>query len=502
MNSGTSKLLLLVSSAFFARVFLIWIGRPEFVGWFNHTYYYYVETLGLMSNGKLPFPDMPLLFHLYANTARLIGWFGVETKIAIVHSTRFWMCLIPSLIPIPVYLVFKSMYKEESFPKWIWALLFASAFYPLTLVHLPEFLQKNTLGLFLLAVFILQSKTALEGLNLKVMLSLAFTFILILLTHYGSAAVALLYILAFLISLWLHNRKTGALWLILGLLVGFAVSVWAFYTLDYQRFIRISSYMSRIMSNSSLGLLFSADDPDKFSTVFMLIVPLGFVALLYYGYWRSKTWITSENSVFWFGNILFSYFLLLPIYEPLLLARFVNFLSLPMIFIVAYTLQHTIRSVLWKRVLVAFAILGPITMVTGEITSLKLHNRNKEGSYADLLIMKDKMGFGEEDLIITRNGAEHVANWFLNTKSTLITSFNTNDLKKYERVFIMNPVEGSMRLQSSSNQDVQKYNYMLSNITVPEEAKPVYESAYIHLFLLESVPKAWTYNEEGNWKGY
>lgn len=502
MNSGTSKLLLLVSSAFLARVFLIWIARPEFVGWFNHTYYYYVETLGLISNGKLPFPDMPLLFHIYANTARLISWFGVETKVAIVHSTRFWMCLIPSLMPLPVYLVFKSMYKEEGFPKWIWALLFVSAFYPLTLVHLPEFLQKNTLGLLLLAIFIRQSKTALEGLNLRVMLSLGFTFILILLSHYGSAAVALLYISAFLTSLWLHKRKKGALWLILGLMVGFAVSVWVFYVIDYQRFERISSYLSRIMSNSSLGLLFSADDPDKFSTVFMLIVPLGFVALLYHGYIRSKTLISAENSVFWLSNILFSYFLLLPIYEPLLLARFVNFLVLPLIFIVAYTLQHTIRSVLWKRVLVAFAILGPITMATGEITSLMLHNRNKEGSHADLLMMKEKVGFGEKDLIITRNGAEHVANWFLNTKSTLITSFNTNDLEKYERVFIMNPVEGSMRLQSSSNQDVQKYNYMLSNIAVPEEAKPVYESAYIHLFLLESVPESWSYDDRGNWTGY
>lgn len=92
MDRNAKLLLLLVSISFLVRVFTIWLGRPEFVGWFNHNYYYFVETLGLLERGKLPFPDMPLLFYIYAATANLLTWLGVESHLAIVNATRFWMC--------------------------------------------------------------------------------------------------------------------------------------------------------------------------------------------------------------------------------------------------------------------------------------------------------------------------------------------------------------------------------------------------------------------------
>jgi ABC-type transporter Mla subunit MlaD len=57
-------LLSIVVLAILVRIIFIWVGRPEFVGWFNHTYYYYVETKGLLSDGKLPYPDMPILFFM------------------------------------------------------------------------------------------------------------------------------------------------------------------------------------------------------------------------------------------------------------------------------------------------------------------------------------------------------------------------------------------------------------------------------------------------------
>ena len=63
-----NNLSLLILIAFTIRVIIIWLTRPEFVGWFNHTYYYYVQTRGLIENGHLPFPEMPLLFYLYSYT--------------------------------------------------------------------------------------------------------------------------------------------------------------------------------------------------------------------------------------------------------------------------------------------------------------------------------------------------------------------------------------------------------------------------------------------------
>lgn len=495
-------LLAIIFIGFIVRLFLIWIGRPEFVGWFNHTYYYYVQTRELLESGKLAFPDMPLLFHLYATSAKILTWMGLDSNSAIVNASRFWMCLIPALIPIPVYAVLKNIFKETSIPKWLWALVFVSAFYPLTLVHHPEFLQKNMLGLLLLAILMLQSKLLFEQPSNRHIFIFVFTFILILLTHFGSAGVSLLYICSILLSLFIHKRKTWSIAFSLSLILGLAIALVTFYFLDVQRFERISSYINRIVDSSSLGLLFSANDPDKFTTIIMFLLPLGCTILLYSNYKKNKKQLSFSNSTFWLGNIIFFYSLLLPIYEPLLMARFVSYLTLPLIFIVAFTLQNSIQRALWKRGLVGLAIFGTVFIAIGDITSLIMHNRNKEEAYNDLLIMKDKFGFTDQDLILTRNGVEHIANWFLNSKSSLITSFSLSDFNKYHRIFIMNPTEGAMKLQSITNVDNQKYNYMLSNIEEPTEGEVVFSSTHIKLIQVKYPPQKWKFDKEGKWTGY
>jgi len=98
-------LIAIVICAFIVRLFLIWVGKHEFVGWFNHTYYYFVQTRELLESGKLAFPDMPFLFYLYAATAKLLTLLGIDEHSAIVNASKFWMCAIPALIPIPVYAV-------------------------------------------------------------------------------------------------------------------------------------------------------------------------------------------------------------------------------------------------------------------------------------------------------------------------------------------------------------------------------------------------------------
>jgi len=113
-----------------------------------------------------------------------------------------------------------------------------------------------------------------------------------------------------------------------------------------------------------------------------------------------------------------------------------------------------------------------------------------------------KNGFTERDLILTRNGVVHIVNWFLGSKSSLITSFNSSDINKYERVFIMNPLEGAMKLQSITNIDNQKYNYMLSNIEEPSEAEAVYNSNHVKLLQITEFPKEWRFDKQGNWVGY
>lgn len=377
-----------------------------------------------------------------------------------------------------------------------------SALYPLTLATLPELLQKNTLGLLLLALLIQQAQAISRSVNAKRIVSLICIFILILLTHYGSTAAALLYISAFLLSQWIHKRSKWTLWLGFGLLLSSLSSLLAFYLFDIQRFERVMSYAIRMGEYSILGSLFSPENPDFLSSIGMLVVPIGFVALLYYGYRKSNASLSQETSVFWLCNILFCYLLLLPVYEPALLQRFVIFLALPLFFVIAFTLQYTLKSLFWKRSLAGLALLGTTVFATGEITSLILLNKDKEVIYHDLLVMKDAVGFSNNDLILTRNGAEHISNWFLETKSSLITSFTLKDFERYDRIFLLNPTEGGSTAPSGTQEDIQKYQYMMSNISEPAEAQIAYESDHIKLLQLPNPPKEWKFDKEGNWTSY
>ena len=123
--SESQKLTLIILAAIITRVFTLLTGKPDFVGWFNHSYYYFVEVRGLLTEGSLPYKDMPLLFYLYALVAKILSGFGMEVNTAIVAATRSIMCIIPSLIPIPIYILVKRINGQNSIQR-------RSYFFPLT----------------------------------------------------------------------------------------------------------------------------------------------------------------------------------------------------------------------------------------------------------------------------------------------------------------------------------------------------------------------------------
>jgi len=187
------------------------------------------------------------------------------------------------------------------------------------------------------------------------------------------------------------QKETWSITVSLRLVLGLVSALASFYFIDIQRFERISSYINRIAESSNIGLLFSANDSDKFTPVIMVVLTLALAILFNRNYKKNSSQLQFNDRVFWLTNILLFYFLLLPIYEPLLMARFISYLTLPLLFIVAYTLQNGTERVLWKRVIVALVVFCTVIISIGDITSLFRHNKNKEQCYNDLLIMKEKM---------------------------------------------------------------------------------------------------------------
>ncbi len=500
--------LIILLAAIAVRVLFLWVSRPEFVGWFNHTYYYYVETRGLLTEGRLPYPDMPLLFYLYALTAKILSWLGLEGNAAVVTATRFWMCVIPSVTAVVVYLAAKNINEQEALDPLQWAVVGISAFLPLSVLHLPEFSQKNLLGIFLLAILILGTKRLLDAFTPWRVVVLLFVFTLIVLTHFGSAGAAVLYALSVMTILSFQKKNYWAVLKIAG--IGFlclAFTLTLIYWIDSQRFYRIFFYLRSSLDSSFIGLVFSeAGAQQKVGALLSILFPFLTIAFLYREYHKHRTSISESDRIFWLCNILFAYLLLLPVYDRQLWARFILFLSIPLLIIILYLFKY---SAWGRRVKTALAVaisFGAALMVFGEYMSLKMHGKDQEAILLSLQEMHHKARFGPDDLVITKNGAEHICNWFFGTKAGVITALNRKDFDAYQSIYILNPIEGSLDFRDvygkRADNEAHRYIFMMRNIPVPRQATRVYESSYLELFKIERPPEEWEYDADGNWMSY
>jgi hypothetical protein len=488
--------------ALIVRALFIWIGRPEFVGWFNHTYYYFVQTREVLTEGKLAFADVPLLFYLYALSSKLLMWMGLEMEVAIVNASRFWMCVVPALIPIPVFFLAKNIHGQQALTIRHWILVGVSAFLPLSMLHLPEFSQKNMLGILLMAAIFWYSKKALDSLRRGPIGMVLLLFLLVVLTHFGTAVVALLFVLSLLLAHLIEQNRKGPIFALGGLsMLAGLLFLALIYWFDAQRFDRIRYYLRESFDASFLGNFFSSA-----AAVAGVLAPLMIFLFLWRDYRKRTNRLEVADQRFWLSSILFAYLLALPVIDPLVLARFSLFLSLPFLVILFYLLDYSGWKNWLKNGVVILAGLGALMLLFGEWMSLQMQDRNKEAVYEDLMEMDQQISFSSNDLVLTKNGAEHICNWFLETKAGMITSMNKKDFNTYDNIYILNPIQGQLNFTDiqgkTATNEADRYLFMMRNIPQPENAVKLYETQYMELLKIDSPPEEWIYDSEGYWISY
>ena len=445
MNRERRILLAIVFAGFAARAVAIWITRPEFVGWFNHSYYYWVQVRGLLLDGRLPYGDLPFLFSLYAVVAGALRWLGVEAGPAIVHTSRALMSLIPALVAVPVYGLVKTIHPDDPLPFRHWVPVVLSAFLPLTLVHAPELLQKNCLGLLLLAGLLLATSRFLHTRSTGALIGGGVLFLLIALTHLGTLAAALLFCACLALAATLESgnlrRAAGGLALVAATV---GVGLLSVYWLDPGAFERIGSYARSSLPYSLLGILFRSDVPVRRPIALLGIgVPLGVLLYLLWVYRGRRATLRPPDRIFWLCCLLFGYSLVLPLLDLDLLPRFVLFVPLPGLVIFSYHLEHRTTRGLRIAALV-LATGGVSAMGFGEVMDLIFRAPDKHAIHRELVALGQRHRLTEEDFILTRYGVNPICNWFLGTRSGLITAFHEEDIDAYERVFVLNPRDGAI----------------------------------------------------------
>jgi len=503
-----AALALIVGVGLAARAVAIWLTRPEFVGWFNHSYYYWVQVRGLFENGRLPFADMPLLFAIDAATASLFHALGMGIQPAIVNATRMIMSIVPALIAIPFYLLFRSIDGSRPLGRVLWVLVTLSAFLPLTLAYMPEILQKNMAGLLLLAWLMYATHRLLERRSPGALVLVALLFLLIALTHLGTLAVTLLFAWSLLLALLFNGTRPKRAVLTLCLVLAFsAAGLAVVHALDAGAFARIVGYVRSSLSDSLVGRLFSPGTVgSKLLFLSGILLPLAALVFLVKTWREHRGSLPPADRIFWLGNVLLAYLLVAPVLDLDIVPRFILFLPLPLLVILTYHLVYDRRRRL-DQLLVGLAIIGVTVTAAGDVTSLVRLDPDKATTYAELLGVRARLDLSRKDLVLTRYGVNTICNWFFGTRAGLITAFNRNDVTSYDRLFVLNPKEEVESREAGAREHLvltekQRYRVTRRNVPLPSKLKPRIERDSFEFYELHEIPANWIFDQDGHWIGW
>ncbi len=501
------KLLLIVLAGITVRIFTLWVGRPEFTGWLNHTYYYFVQVRGLLEHGALPYNDMPLLFYVYALLARILVGLGVEPNAGVVASTRLVMCVAPALIPLPVCGIIRSMNRGRELRPNQWVLIALSAFLPLSLSHQPEFLQKNVLGLLLLSCLLFHTQRLMGRFNRRDSLLAALFALLIASSHFGTFGAMVLWGLSVFLAFSIIDRDPKKI-LSAGcaLAVAATTAIGLIHLFDPHRFERIFVYLRSSIGNSLVAELVKDGGGDGEAVASLAAILAAYVLLCLLQRLYSRRLPNAGARAFGLANVLFCGLLLLPVVDRQLMGRLALFTPIPLLIVLAHVEAYGLQRPRLKTAAVAVAAAALLLLALGELISSRIHNANHEAIFADIQKLQASRWFGPNDLVLARTGAEHVSNWFFRVKAGVITSLNLRDFADFDRIYVLNPIEGSQSLDgletgTISNED-DRYRFMRSNILLTEPREPLFVSDNIELFRLEGPPRGWVFDERGNWTGY
>lgn len=484
--------------AFLTRFLALFAGRPEFVGWFNHSPYYWVQSKALIEHGELAYGDMPLLFVLYAGLAKLISFLGVPQDSAIIMMSRLAMVATPALIPIAVYLLAKRISADQPLGWPCRCLVFASGFLPLTFANMPEHLQKNMLGMLLLAFLLLTIFYWLRSRSRgSVLLGLSL-LISICLTHLGSALAALLLLGALATEVTLRRSSLKELGLI-GLLCTLAVigAGFAIHVFDPESTERVLFLLTHLIPDSPGEWLVGA-----------LVLSIWLAVVWFVQRWFTRRSKQSRPAVAALGRITIVWIGLLafPLWPGEIGMRLMLFIPLGAV-ILLVLFVYSFQAGKPLRFIVAATTLIFVVMSIGEATSLFMSYPNKAQTSSELAAVAYKYQLSRNDQVITPYGAAPIANWFLGTSATLLTAFEHDALEQYDRVFVLNTLERpAPTLEPEECRRIQSGNdrYWATRHDIPmnEAASPDPDFERFDFFRVTALPDSWVFDRNGLWAGW
>ena len=391
--------------------------------------YYWVQVRSLLEDHSLAFPDLPLVFWVQAGLAKIFG--------SVTLAVRLSDAILPALSAIPIYLIGRK-YKSPLLPA---ISILVVLLHPIQLYFFTGDFIKNEAAIpavFFIALVLLNWDNQRKVISL---LYLAILFSIVVLSHFGTALLALIFV-----GVWaiLQLRKIGGKIWIRGFaifLVAISVVLYVFKILIPDRFERLLDFVttpSIIIERPILdGMIHGYANSVISFTIITNQVACLILALVV---WKNRQQFSYSQRSLVVASLISTFILSSPFISIEWANRLTGLSIVPLT--VAAIMVFGCTGVYLNRIPVV--ILSLIVLLSSLFfipMEKKYVFSNKK--YADFKELVNQVTIPNNSIIVARHGVQYLAAWHFKTDVVLDNYFESSDLSSYAAVYLLVEKPGS-----------------------------------------------------------
>lgn len=422
LSTKRLPLLLVIFAALTGVTSKLFLTRGELLPGLDGAYYW-VQVRSLLEKNSLAFPDLPLIFWIQSLIAKATG--------DIQFAVRLSDALLPALSAVPIYLITKK-YKNRFFS--FFAVLFV-LLNPIQLYFFTGDFIKNEAAIpaiFFMALILLNWDQRPKRVSITY---LAFLYLLILITHFGTALLAVTF-LGFwvLFQLATFEKKTrlrGIGILILafaGLLVLLAIIV-------PSRFERLFDFLSTPQALFERPIIDGivhgyANSIIAFTVIFTQVSVLVLSVIC----WSLRKNFSPSRLSLCLSGLSTAFLFTFPLVSMEWADRLVG-LSIAPLSIALITIYGTTKDFWQKSLIASLAVTALLTSLL--FYSLETKRVFSEERYADFKKLAKQVNLPPNSVIIARHGVQYLSAWHFKTDVVLDSYFEQSNLDSYSAQFLL-----------------------------------------------------------------
>jgi hypothetical protein len=440
--------------------------------------YYPLQVRTLLEHGRLAFADMPLIFVLEAFFAKILHFLHFATfESSVILAVQWVDILLPPLAIIPVLgIAWEFSGKNKQLPSFRnlngLLLTFSILNYTTVWAFMNSGLQKNALAVVWVFGYLYYLICFLKRHEKSDFYKAILGLLLCALTHFGCFSIILTFT-AFLSCFWVKIpaklSKVG--FLQYAILMAVLSLLFILYYFDNQRFERLRSIPFKVFQNPIYQCLLNGGNRinpiNLINSLFFNFLSIFALILLFY---YRKKWDTFTLKM---GSALaiFSLFLSSPFIGLEWWTRLNIMVYIPIT--VLYLLLFQAITSKWVKIAPALIFAFFVVFALGFAIKGERTGNITEAAYSELLSMCNSVQVPTKALTIGRQDHRLLASWVLHTRNCADYYFKSEDLDKYDAVYVLHQLKGDNLIDARFKEK-----------PIPTNATLIFKGVYFELYQL------------------